>query len=217
MKLIGFFTNNLLFSSGWPVLVFILFLFLLAIFFRYALIVAIPLLIFSLYFFRNPQRECEIKNENALVSPADGKVVAIDTSDKYDLNGFKYRVSIFLSPFDVHVQWIPCDAVVKAVNYRPGKFLMAFAPKSSEVNERNDVRLTCKNGQDIEVRQIAGFIARRICCWVKPEDKVGACTKYGMIRFGSRVDIMLPANVNINVKVGQRVVGAETQIAEWKK
>lgn len=210
--------NNLLFTSGWPVLLVIMGLFIAGFFFKAFLFVAIPLFIFSIYFFRNPERSCPqaLHNSSIFISPADGKIVGVDYSPTHEFDGYAQRVSIFLSPLDVHVNWTPCAGTLKAVNYRPGKFLVAYAPKASEVNERNDIVITCANGQDILVRQIAGLVARRIVWWVKPGQELAAGYKYGMIRFGSRVDLLLPENVTINVNIGDRVFGGQTALAQWK-
>lgn len=178
------------------------------------LLLAFGFLLFSLYFFRNPDRICKERelDKNILVSPADGKVV--DVSRINNMQDFTQKISVFLSPLDVHVNWIPDDGIIENVIYRPGKFIVAFAPKSSDINERNDIIINCQKGK-IQVGQIAGFVARRICCWVKKGDKVKAGEKFGMIRFGSRVDIFLPNNVEINVKVGQKIKGGQTVIGRW--
>jgi len=151
-----------------------------------------------------------------LVCPSDGKVVDIAYDKNNGLQGYAQRVSIFLSPFDVHVNWIPMSGVIKEVKYSPGEFNFAFLPKSSELNERNDLLITDKNDRTILVRQIAGTVARRICCWVTQGESVRACQKYGMIRFGSRVDVFLPSDVSLHVGVGQRVYGGRTILGRWK-
>lgn len=216
--IIEFFTTNLLFGPGMPVFLVILALFFIAIFFRLFLFIAVPLLIFSLYFFRNPDRICLEAQTDAsvLISPADGKVVAVEQSATNEFDGYAQRISIFLSPLDVHVNWTPCAGSIQKVHYCPGKFLVAYAPKASEINERNDIVIQRQDGQTLVVRQIAGFVARRIVCWVQPDEVVSAGYKYGMIRFGSRVDVLLPANVAINVQEGDRVYGGQTVLAHWK-
>ncbi|HSW73918.1 MAG TPA: phosphatidylserine decarboxylase family protein [Candidatus Limnocylindria bacterium] len=173
----------------------------------------VGLFIFSFYFFRNPDRVCvqALTDPAIIVCPADGKIVDIQR-DGNTLEGYAYKISIFLSPFDVHVNWSPVAGVVEAVTYRPGTFSLAFLPKSSELNERNDVRIVMPDGRTVLVRQIAGTIARRICCWVKEGDELKAGQKIGMIRFGSRVDLFLPVNVELMVGRGQRVYGGHTVI-----
>ncbi len=173
--------------------------------------------LFSFYFFRNPKRVCHeaLQSNTVLVCPADGKVV--DVQQNYAHSGPEYtqKVSIFLSPLDVHVNWVPFSGSVTNVTYKSGTFKLAFLPKSSEYNERNEVHFKDMQGRSVMVRQIAGTVARRICCWVKKGENVHVGNKFGMIRFGSRVDILLPASVNIAVNTGQRVYGGQTVLGEW--
>lgn len=178
---------------------------------------AIAFFIFSVYFFRNPERHCVAyeQDNNVLICPADGKVVDITYSKDNGLEGYAQKISIFLSPFDVHVNWIPTDGILTQLTYIPGKFMMAFLPKSSELNEHNDLVITHANGNSIKVRQIAGFIARRICWWVHEGQPLNAGQKYGMIRFGSRVDVFLPSCVALHIGVGQRVHGGSTVLGRW--
>lgn len=164
---------------------------------------------FSIYFFRNPARRIP-EGEGLLVSPADGKIIDIKKVNGEDpLSEDSIRVSIFLSIFDVHINRIPVAGEVVSVKYRPGRFLAAFDNRASEVNEQNSVLI---NGEraNILINQIAGLIARRIVCWVTEGDKVKRGEPYGLIRFGSRVDIFLPLKTNLWVKVGDRVRGGET-------
>lgn len=217
--MIDFFKSNLLWYDGRTIAIFILCFSLLAfIVYKPLLILALGLFIFSLYFFRNPERACPeaTNNSSVLISPADGKVV--DISKYNDINHPEYaqKVSIFLSAFDVHVNWAPQEGCIKDVIYRPGKFVVAYAPKSSDINERNDIIIELKNGKTIEVRQIAGIVARRICCWIKKGDCVKAGQKVGMIRFGSRVDILLPVDVKLSVVLNERVKGGQTVIGRFQ-
>ena len=174
-------------------------------------------LIFSFYFFRNPDRVCvqALADPAVIVCPADGKIVSIQFDANNGLEGFARKVSIFISPFDVHVNWSPVAGTVDAITYTPGSFTLAFLPKSSHLNEHNDIRIHADNGSDVMVRQIAGTIARRICCWVNEDDTVNAGQKVGMIKFGSRVDLFLPADVALSVGLGQRVYGGETVLGRW--
>ncbi len=175
----------------------------------------ILLLLFSFYFFRNPRRIASYKDTSLVFSPADGRVVDIRIVTDSSLEGFSKKISIFLSPLDVHVNWIPSTGTIEEITYRPGTFTMAFVPKSSDLNERNDIRIRCFNGKTIIVRQIAGTIARKICCWVKKNKSVQAGEKFGMIRFGSRVDILLPHEVALSCKIGDYVYGGKTILGRW--
>jgi phosphatidylserine decarboxylase len=177
-------------------------------------ILAVGFFLFSFYFFRNPERVCPATNDpKILVCPADGHVVAIETIDD-PTAGTVQKISIFLSPLDVHVQWTPIAGTIEQVNYRPGKFIVAYAPKSSEINERNDIIIATADNQKILVRQIAGIVARRICCWVHGGEQLPACSKYGMIRFGSRVDTLLPLDTKLDVAMGQYVYGGQTVLGK---
>lgn len=218
--MIDFFKNNLLWHDGRSIAIFIA-IFAIISFFIYKPLLILPLglFIFSLYFFRNPERYCPeaINNSSILICPADGKVVDISKYSDPNHPEYTQKISIFLSAFDVHVNWVPQAGLIKEVNYRPGKFIVAYAPKSSDINERNDVIIQLNNGKTIEVRQIAGIVARRICCWVKKEDAVNAGQKFGMIRFGSRVDILLPNDVNILLTLGQKVKGGQTVLGRFNE
>lgn len=216
--MIDFITSNLLWTQGR----FILFAIAVVagisyIYWRPFLYVTLAFFVFSFYFFRNPTRECVAYKMDpiVLICPADGKVVDIVYDQENGLQGYAQKVSIFLSPLDVHVNWLPTDGTIEQITYTPGKFIMAFLPKSSELNEHNDVIIRHANGNTIKVRQIAGFIARRICWWVSQGQLVSAGQKYGMIRFGSRVDIFLPSCVMLQVGVGQRVSGGSTVLGRW--
>jgi phosphatidylserine decarboxylase len=176
----------------------------------------IILFLFSFYFFRNPVRVCvpALHDSSVLICPADGKVVAIEQGDFG--NGCTQKVGIFLSPLDVHVQWAPTGGTVSDIVYKPGSFVMAFLPKSSELNERNTISITDQQGRTIMVSQIAGTIARQICCWVVKNQPISAGEKFGMIRFGSRVELFVPANVTISVAIDERVYGGQTMLGYWR-
>lgn len=169
--------------------------------------------LFCFYFFRNPERVCTdaIADQQVIICPADGKIV--DIAD--NVKGYAKKISIFLSPLDVHVNWAPIAGDIQKVQHVPGKFMLAFLPKSSELNEHNDVIIRSVDGNQILVRQIAGTVARRIVCWLKQDQKVQAGQKYGMIKFSSRIDLFLPQNVTINVHVGQRVIGGKSVIGRF--
>jgi phosphatidylserine decarboxylase len=214
---IHFLTNNLLWQEGLTIVYALCIIGLLGIvWYRPLLYGALGFLVFSLYFFRNPERVCAAAKADpkVLVCPADGTVVDIQYAQNSGLEGYAQKVSIFLSPFDVHVQWAPTAAQVEDVIYRPGAFTFAFLPKSSALNEHNDLVLHSEYGS-LVVRQIAGTIARRIVCWAHKGQQLAVGQKYGMIRFGSRVDILLPESVDLAVGIGQRVEGGHTVLGRW--
>ncbi|MBV9160166.1 MAG: phosphatidylserine decarboxylase [Pseudonocardiales bacterium] len=167
-------------------------------------------------FFREPRRVPPQDPELA-VAPADGIVSSVTPHPAPAELGFdgqpRPRVSVFLSVFDVHVQRIPMDGEIRHVAYRPGKFLTADLDKASNDNERASVLLRSSTGHDLVVVQIAGLVARRIVCSVRPGDIVRAGATYGLIRFGSRVDLYLPPGSALLVRPGQRTVGGETALA----
>ncbi len=202
-------TQNLFWTQAQPILFVLIGLFLLHIFIRPLLYIAAFIFVFSLFFFRNPDRVCPeaLRDPLVIMAPADGKIVDIvDLDDEL----FGQKIAIFLSPLDVHVQWSPVPSTVQEVTYHEGAFEMAFLPKSSELNERNDVLLKTDSGTFIKVRQIAGTIARTIVCWVRAGDKMEVGQKFGMIKFGSRVELFLPRSAQLSVEVGQRVSGGLT-------
>ena len=166
--------------------------------------------LFVTWFFRDPERR--IPNEpNVIVSPADGKITEIVTENE-PINGkLCKRVTIFLSVFNVHVNRIPIGGTIEDIRYNPGKFLAAFNPKASMDNEQNLILIN--NGRThIFVKQIAGLIARRIVCWPKKGDHYESGQRYGLIRFGSRVDILLPENTKLSVACGDKVSGGKSII-----
>ncbi len=205
-------TSNLLWSeSPWIVALLLLIGFSGWFYFKPLFYAAFILFAFCYYFFRNPERTCPeaLIDANVLVCPADGRVVDVSYDPNGGFKGYHYKVSIFLSPLNVHVNWIPISGIIQKIEYVPGKFMMAFLPKSSELNEHNDV-IIAHHDKTILVRQIAGTVARRIVCWAKQGQEVSAGQKYGMIKFSSRVDILLPKEVSLEVNVGQNVYGGKT-------
>lgn len=168
-------------------------------------------------FFRHPPR-VPPDRPGVVVAPADGQITIIDTAVPPAELGLPDkpvpRVSIFLSLFDVHVQRVPVGGEVMAVQHRPGKFLSADKPQSTSDNERNSVWIRTPEGHDLVVVQIAGLLARRIVCDIRPGDKLTIGNTYGLIRFGSRLDTYLPDGSTVKVQPGQRAVGAETVLAE---
>ncbi len=156
-------------------------------------------------FFRDPDRVTP-NEDGAVVSPADGKVIWVGkVKNNSFISGDSIKISIFMSVFNVHVNRIPYDGRIKAVNYHPGKFFSANLDKASEKNEHNAVFLEMQNGSDMCVVQVAGLIARRIICKVQPGDRVLRGQRFGIICFGSRLDVYLPGNTHIAVAVGDKV------------
>ena len=189
-------------------------LFLLVVFFFFIykplFIVSLILLIFTFYFFRDPERVVPI-GDDILVSPADGLITNI--TEIKEGKKLYTKVSIFLSIFNVHIQRLPISGEVTKVDYIEGKFINATLDKASDENER--LKLTIKNGNNlIYVTQIAGLIARRIVNYVKPNENINQGERYGIIKFGSRVDIEFPNNFKLLVNEGQQCIGGETIIAQ---
>lgn len=177
-------------------------------------IVTISLFIFLISFFRVPKRVHTV-NENAIVAPADGKVVVIEEvqADEY-FTDRRIQVSIFMSPLNVHVNRNPIGGEVAYSQYHKGKYLVAWHPKSSTENERHSV-VYRKDGKEILVKQIAGALAKRIVNYLQAGQKVKQAEEMGFIKFGSRVDLLLPLDAKINVKIGDKPQGGVTVIAEW--
>lgn len=176
----------------------------------YWYVVALLLIValFMAFFFRDPKR-VPPNDPDVVVSPADGRVTRIESSNQG--SGLTTVISIFLSPLDVHINRSPIPGKIVDVLYSPGKFLMATNEKASLVNEQNSLTI---QGEKITVvcKQIAGILARRIVCWKARGDSLGLGERFGMIKFSSRTDVLLPANVQVTVKEGQRVRGGTTVI-----
>jgi len=181
---------------------------------------SVILFFFTLYFFRDPEREIPQNiSEDTVISPADGKVVLIETIKCQDDILFEkdeilYKICIFMSPLNVHVNRIPISGNVSYYQYIKGKYLVAFNHKSSDKNERTVIGITNINGKKIIFKQIAGFIARRIVCTLKTDNEVTAGKRFGMIKFGSRIDLLFNSNAKILTKVGDKVTSGKTIIAE---
>ncbi len=173
--------------------------------------------VFCLYFFRDPERVAPAR-ASVILAPADGRIVVLDQAPppaELDLGSRpRWRVGIFLSVLDVHINRVPASGTITRIAYRHGKFLDASLDKASEDNERNALAIRLPTGAEIAVVQIAGLIARRIVCEVAEGDAVAAGSRFGLIRFGSRTDLYLPDGVEPLVAIGQRMVGGETVIAE---
>ncbi len=173
--------------------------------------------LFCLYFFRDPERVPPIR-PGAVLAPADGRVVSVMPVPPPAELGLgpapRWRVAIFLSVLDVHVNRMPASGTVTRIAYRHGKFVNASVDKASEHNERNALALRLPDGREMAIVQIAGLIARRIVCQVREGDRVTAGSRFGIIRFGSRTDLYLPEGVRPLVVEGQLMIGGETVIAE---
>ena len=202
-------------NEGWVYLVVSILIAIIFIPFSYSIgILFFILSIFIFYFFRNPDRAIPL--EDVIISPADGKITFIgETNSPLKINSTLkfYKISIFLSIFNVHVNRIPCNGLIKKIKYFHGKFINASFNKSSENNERNIILIEKDNKDIILVTQIAGLIARRIVCEINENQKVKKGYRFGIIKFGSRVDIYIPTNYKPLVTVGQNVIGGETIIA----
>jgi len=170
--------------------------------------------LFIFNFFRKPYREI-ITDDNIIYSPADGKIVVIEETEENEyFKEKKIQVSIFMSIWDVHINWFPVNGLIKYYKYHPGTFFPAFRSKSSTDNEHNTTVIVSKKNIEILVRQIAGFVARRIVSYAKEGKNIKQGNELGFIKFGSRVDIFLPLNTDMKVKLNQKVTGKETIIAK---
>jgi len=173
--------------------------------------------LFSFWFFRDPDRfiDMEAQNDKAIISPADGKVIKVENflDEEYRMEESQI-VSIFMNVFDGHVNRYPVKGKVEYVNYKKGKFMAAWNDKASEFNEQSVIGI--KSGDNmITVKQIAGLIAKRIVCYADVGDEVEQGQKLGLIKFGSRVDLILPINCDVKVKVGDRVKAGQTVLGEF--
>ena len=179
--------------------------------------IGIILTVWCVYFFRDPERHTPIDND-LVISPADGKVSAVaevvPPSELALGSAPMLRISVFMNVFDCHVNRAPMAGRVARVNYRKGSFVNAELDKASSENERNGVVLQTNHGE-IGVVQIAGLVARRILCWSQPDEELQAGERFGLIRFGSRLDVYLPAGAAPRVSIGQTAIAGETVIAEF--
>ena len=167
-------------------------------------------------FFRVPNIQC-VFGENDIMCPADGKVVVIEETEETEyFKDKRIQISIFMSPLNVHANFNPISGIIKYVKYHKGLFLVAWHPKSSTDNERSTVVTEHSSGKEVLFRQVAGAVARRICYYVQLNQKVTAGEEYGFIKFGSRIDLYLPLDSIINVKIGDVVKGRITKIGELK-
>ncbi len=174
------------------------------------------LTLFVSWFFRNPSRVVP-QGRGLIVAPGDGKVIAIQEEfEPRFIKDRSVRVSIFLNVFDVHINRVPCEGVIEDVQYQPGLFLVASKPDATLRNEQNALMIRTVQGGKVLCVQVAGLIARRIVCWISSRDRAVRGERFGLIRFGSRMDTFLPVGTVIKVAVGDRVKGGETILGEWR-
>lgn len=195
---------NLLVQNYWPAAL------------VYSIVLTSILFLLILQFFRNPKREIRVSDDSLVYAPADGKIVTIEETEENEyFNSKRLQVSIFMSPTNVHVNRNPISGTVNYFKYHPGKYLVAWHPKSSTENERTTVVIG--NGEEeILLRQIAGAMAKRIKTYLHVGDEVQQGSEMGFIKFGSRVDVFLPLDAQIEVEIGQKVKGNKTVIAKMK-
>jgi phosphatidylserine decarboxylase len=179
-------------------------------------VLGILVLFFTVRFFRYPDRNIEI-DRNAIYAPADGKIVVIEElmENKY-LHENRVQISIFMSPMNVHVNFYPISGEIILSDYYPGNKMIAWHPKSSELNEHSSVVIEDSKKRKVLVKQIAGAMARRIICKAKEGDRVQQGDELGIIKFGSRVDVLLPVNVRLNVNMKEKVVAKKTVLAYFE-
>jgi phosphatidylserine decarboxylase len=184
---------------------------------RYAAyFLAAVVVIIILQFFRSPKRAITIE-DMSILCPADGKVVVIEEVEEPEyFKGKRLQISVFMSPINVHVNRYPISGIVKYVKYHPGKYLVAWHPKSSTDNERTTVVVQHENGAEVLFRQIAGALARRIVFYCKENDPALQGSEFGFIKFGSRVDLLLPVDVKVKVELNQVVKGGKTILAQFE-
>ena len=177
-------------------------------------VAAAVLTLFVSWFFRNPPRVIP-QGPRLVVSPGDGKVLAVEEEfEPRYLKDRAVRISIFLNVFDVHINRIPCEGIIEDVQYQPGLFLVASKPHATLKNEQNAVMIKTVEGAKVLCVQVAGLIARRIVWWVNPKDPAVRGERYGLIRFGSRMDTYVPIGTAMRIAVGDRVKGGETILGE---
>ena len=206
--------DSIIAQEGYPFIVFSLIITVFVAFLGVCWLLILSALIsfFILWFFRNPERYFR-EEEKVVISPADGKVIKVENIEMAGSMAGKYqKISIFMNVFSVHVNRIPYNGKIEAIEYHEGKFVSANLDKASSDNERNAIKILTENGSAIWAVQIAGLIARRIVCWVKKGDTVKKGERFGLIRFGSRVDVYLPESSRITVKIGQKVRAGESSL-----
>ena len=178
---------------------------------KWMVMVSFVITVFMVYFFRDPEREIP-EGEGLFVSPADGRIILIkDVFEKEHLKAAVIEISIFMSPFNVHVSRAPCDGKIKGIRHNKGKFIAAYKDEASFKNENIEMTLETKYG-DMLVRQVAGYVARRAVCRANTGDSLKRGERYGIIKFSSRLDVYIPKDTAVKVKLGDRVKAGETVI-----
>ena len=177
-------------------------------------VLAAIVLLFVIFFFRDPKRNPTVDSRNAVLTPADGTILEVLHLEEPDspLGQPSTKISIFMSVFNVHVNRIPIKGTIEKVTYHPGKFFSADLDKASKQNEKNEIALQTPDAKKIVFVQIAGLIARRIACWIEKGDRVIAGQRFGLIRFGSRLEVYLPEGSKTTIQVRQKVKAGETVI-----
>jgi phosphatidylserine decarboxylase len=206
--------DSIIAQEGYPFIIFSLVITVFISFFGnyWLMILMVAITFFVVWFFRNPERYFQ-DEEKLVISPADGKVIKIDDVEITETIAGKYKkISIFMNVFNVHVNRAPYSGKIEAINYHQGEFLSANLDKASMDNERNEVMIRTEDGRALWAVQIAGLIARRIVCWLNVGTSVKKGERFGLIRFGSRVDIYLPEDSKISVKLGDKVKAGETPL-----
>lgn len=206
--------NTFLFCAGFSIVFIIISFFIQNLWIKYPILfLSIAFLLFCINFFRDPERIPPNK-KNVIVSPADGEIVIVkDVFENEFLKENGKQISIFMSPLNVHVNRIPIDGKVDYFNYVKGEYLVAYHEKADKRNERTEIGLTSKYGK-VFFTQVAGFIARRIVCSLQVGDSVKIGERFGMIKFGSRSDVIVPSNWKLKVKLGDKVTAGETILFE---
>ena len=206
--------NSIIAHEGFPFIILSLFFTVLAAFFGiiWLTVILTAITVFIICFFRNPERYFQDKNK-LVICPADGKVIRIEEVDiQGTITGRFKKISIFMNVFNVHVNRAPFDGTIEKIHYHKGKFLSANLDKASVENERNEIMIRTRDGRMIWVVQIAGLIARRIVCWTSEGVSIKKGERFGLIRFGSRVEVFLPADAKIIVNLGDKVRAGQTPL-----
>ncbi len=203
-------------KEGWPFLAIALLLILISIFFGNSWLFGLCIIIFAfiLQFFRDPARRTDASIDT-ICSPADGRVVFVGSGIDPIMKKQSLKVSVFMNVFNVHSNRSPITGRVEKIEYSPGNFFNADLDKASDLNERNSIVIVDKTGRSLTCVQVAGLIARRICCYVFPNDEVQRGSRIGFIRFGSRVDIYLPVDSTPLVTVGDKIYAHSSPLALW--
>jgi phosphatidylserine decarboxylase len=204
--------DNIIAHEGYPFIVFslVITIFIAFLGIGWLTILFVFITFFIIWFFRNPERSFQ-EEEKVLISPADGKIIKIENVEvNGTISGRFKKISIFMNVFNVHVNRAPYSGKIEAINYHEGKFFSANLDKASLDNERNEVMIRAEDGRPIWTVQIAGLIARRIICWVNVGATINKGERFGLIRFGSRVDVYLPKDSRISVKLTDKVKAGQT-------